>query len=355
MLLNNPSFGPTDLIKKKFQQLRQNKNIPTEVNCVVFKSRDEADHWIQLRHEGQQDGRGTKSWNAPQITRYAEKRGRKNPNIQAIKLLDFAVRQNIISPDELVNYSITTLQRYLSNPLVRNVFGLENKQDLSSKHDIQTFEKLVKKFLADAAAGKDISSRSKGDDWRAYANKIQREITDPPPETNPVVDYGANKKEADPLPKKPLMEKSKQDPVKRKYIISYDVKFSINDKILNRVYQEMRKLEVEGYEFCSAYLIRAFIERTIILYMEKHLPEELLKQSKLHTKILKTAEHLEKSGVKKTKLQALSVAASDANAMLSPFILGSMIHLSVIPTKRELLNIWDRLESVLKIIHQDLK
>jgi hypothetical protein len=149
-------------------------------------------------------------------------------------------------------------------------------------------------------------------------------------------------------------KKSKQDPAKRKNLISYNVKFSINDKVLNRIYLEMRRTEVEGYEFSAAYLIRAFVEGTILLYLEKYLPEELSKQTKLHTKILKVTDHLQANGVKKERLQPLRVAASETNSMLSPFMIGAIVHLTVIPTKRELLNIWDRLEGVLKIIHERL-
>jgi hypothetical protein len=275
--------------------------------------------------------------------------------------LDFAEKHGIITDDEKKLFSVTTLQRYLNNPVVRNVFGLQNKDDLRSKQDLDTFKRLVTHFL-DAATPKDgkklseVNSRSKGEDWRAYANKLHKEISDPPPEDNAVTDHGENQKgnKEKLKPKKPT-KKSKPDPAKRKTIISYNVKFSISNKVLNRVYQEMRKLEVEGYEFSAAYLIRTFVEGSIILYMKKHLPDESSKETKLHTKILKVSDHLKDSGVKDGKIQPLRVAGSNSNSMLSPFMLGASVHLSVIPTKRELLNIWDRLEGILEIIHEGLE
>jgi len=117
----------------------------------------------------------------------------------------------------------------------------------------------------------------------------------------------------------------------------------------------MQRTQVEGYEFSSTYLIRAFVEGTISLYLEKHLPEELKKEAKLHSKILTVCEHLQQNGVKKGKLQPLRIAASESNSMLSPFILGATIHLSIIPVKRELLSVWDRLEGALEIIHGKLQ
>jgi hypothetical protein len=355
LLLNDPSLSPTEIIRKNFQTLKRKNNVPNELRCIIFQSRDDADHWIQLKHEGQLDGRGTKRWDAPQITRYAEKRGRKNPNIQAKKLLDFAIEQEIISADESGNHSITTLQRYLSNPIFRNVLGLENREDLQSGHDLETFKKLVTRFLNDAMDGHEVNSRSKGKDWIAYANKLQHEISAPPPPSNPLTDFGYSKSEKTTLISlKPPSKQSKTDPTKRKNLISHNVKFPINDKILNKIYLEMRKLEVEGHEFSVAYLIKAFIEGTIILYMKTYLPGELKKESKLHDIIKHVSAHLEQSGVRKGKLQSLNLAGSDMNSMMSPFIIGAMVHLSVIPTKRELLNIWDRLEEILLEIHERL-
>jgi hypothetical protein len=78
------------------------------------------------------------------------------------------------------------------------VFGLENKEDLKSKHDLRTFERLVSQFLSDARPDSDkpaeVNSRSKGADWKAYANKLQLDITDPPPESNPIIDHGKESK-----------------------------------------------------------------------------------------------------------------------------------------------------------------
>lgn len=361
ILLNTPNLAPTTILKKKFESLRDGRTIPSEVSCVIFQNRDEADHWIQLRHEGLQDGIGTKSWDAPQIARYAEKRGRRNANIQAIKLLDFAVSNEIITKEEARKLSITTLQRYLSNPIFRNAFGLLNNENLESKHDRNTFEKLVRKFIYDALAGIDVHSRSKSDDWRAYANKLQIEISPPPPVTNPTQDFSlpaSTSQKQKPTDEKNISqdatnhEKSKPDPAKRRNLIPYDSKFSIKDKCLNRLYTEMKRLEVEGFEFSAAYLIRAFVEFSINLYMDKFFSEERADQSKLHSKILKVCDHLENNGVKKGKIQSLKIASSDQNSIMSPFILGAMVHLSTIPTKRELLSIWDRLEGPLKIIHE---
>lgn len=353
LLLNNPELTPVKSMIKQFRQLQKNNSIPTKIECTIFDNRDDADHWMQLRHEGQQDGIGTKPWDAPQKARYSKKRGRRNPNIQSIQLLDYATDKKIIKDSNKDNYSITTLQRYLNNPVVRNVFGLKNRETLESKQSEPAFEKLVERFLKDYDEGI-VNSRSKQDDWKNYANTLQKEVSDPPAAENRFVDYSEKtKKKAG--NKNKQKTRSRPDPAKRKYLLPGDIKFSIKNKTLNRIYWELQRLQIEEHEFSTVYLFRAFLEGTAILYLKKYLPNALQIESKLHKKLAKVSEHLEMhQNVKPGKLKSLNTARSDKNALISPLMLGSMIHLTVIPSKRELLGIWDSMEEVLLIIHEYL-
>lgn len=140
MLLNNPDLCRKPHLRKKLVEFKKKNNIPSRLECVVFNSRDDADHWMQLRHEGQQEGIGTKGWDADQKARYSDKMGRISPNIQAVKLLDYAQDEKIITADEVKNISITTLTRYLSNPVFRNIFGLRDNKALESNQDEDSFK-----------------------------------------------------------------------------------------------------------------------------------------------------------------------------------------------------------------------
>jgi hypothetical protein len=358
LLLNNPELSPTPNLKKQLRLLNEKNTFPTELECIIFDSRESADHWIQLRHEGLQNGIGTKQWDATQIGRYSEKRGRTNANIQAIKLLDFAIKYGIISKDDRSKYSITTLQRYLNNPVVRNIFGLEGKEKLLTKHTVDTFIKLVERFLLDAETGT-VNSRSKQAEWIDYANTLQKEVSDPPTSSNELIDLlepkeASNSEKSKDTGKKKQLSREKQDPSKRKYLVPYDVRFSIKDNTLNRVYLEMRNLEIEGHEFSIAYLFRAFLEASAYLYLKKYKPEETQTDKKLQRKLIAVSEHLKEQGVREQKLRSLNIATSDKNSLISPLMIGSMVHLSIIPNKRELIGIWDRMEEILLIIHDKL-
>ncbi len=348
LLLNNPSLCPTKDLAKKIRQIKTNGSIPSEIECVIFDDRESADHWMQLRHEGQQEGVGTKKWDADQKARHAEKHGRKNPNIQATKLLDYALNQGIISYDEKSDYSITTLQRYLNNPVVRNVFGLEDRDNLTSRHEKNDFKRLIIRFLDDAKDDSIISSRSKQKDWVDYANVLSKQVVDPPSKSNPLTNYSVEPENK--VKETPAKKRSKKDPSKRKFLIPQEISFPIGDKTVRRVYQEIRNLEIDGHEFAVAYLFRAFLEGLAVCYFKKNLPNELQKDTMLHNKLQVISSHLLSNGIKKKDLRSLNIAASSENSLLSPLIIGSMVHLSIIPTKRELIAIWDRMENIMQTI-----
>ncbi len=123
---------------------------------------------------------------------------------------------------------------------------------------------------------------------------------------------------------------------------------------MRRLYNELRRLKIEDHEFSVAFLLRAFIEKMAILYLQKHLPNVLQKDTKLHIKLQHMRDDLKKKGINEKKLSPLSIATSDKNSLLSPLMLGSMVHSNIIPTKRELINIWDRMQEVLFLINKYL-
>src|SRR5690606_17584635 len=45
-------------------------DVPTELSCVVFESREDSNHWISINHNGLQDGRGQIPWDSEQKERF---------------------------------------------------------------------------------------------------------------------------------------------------------------------------------------------------------------------------------------------------------------------------------------------
>lgn len=366
LLLHNPELCDDNNTKKLLKSYKKDGNLSTKVRCIVFNSREEADPWIKRRHGGAQDGVGTINWSAQQTAIYDARRGNTNKNIQAQRLLDYAVEAGIISTNERSNYSVTTLQRYLGNPVFRNALGLDNTQDITTRHTKEIFDQFVIRFLQDTIPDEDgnavVNSRSKSEDWKDYANTLSKEIAPAPGKNQPPQNHSTTQNNSTLAPNPSTQpgsgnkattqqKRSKPDPAKRKYLLSACAPFSINDPILQRIYQELKRLEIENFEFCTAFLIRAFTEKTAVLYLKKNRQNSLQNESKLHKKFQWIKEDLEEKGIDlKSVEKTFNTMISDKNSLLSPHMMGATIHGSTIPNKRELINIWDRLEPVLRLI-----
>jgi len=91
------------------------------IKAVLMPDRESARRWIELRHTGQNNGRGIVDWNGVQTARF---RGDK-----VLKLLELVKAKGNLTPEELAvianNFPITTLDRIISNPGVRQSLGIQ--------------------------------------------------------------------------------------------------------------------------------------------------------------------------------------------------------------------------------------
>ena len=97
-LLQDPDKAGSEKEKRYFANLAQGMlHAIDKVNAMVFDSRDAARRWFALRHEGEQDGVGTKAWDADQKTRVSVRTQGKNPNAQALLVLDYARQHQLLN------------------------------------------------------------------------------------------------------------------------------------------------------------------------------------------------------------------------------------------------------------------
>ncbi|MBX3069012.1 MAG: hypothetical protein KF883_00790 [Thermomicrobiales bacterium] len=70
-LLGDPKLADDAVHRAAFERVaKKGKQAPKSVYCAVAASRDEADHWITLRHTGANDGVGVRGWSAEQNARH---------------------------------------------------------------------------------------------------------------------------------------------------------------------------------------------------------------------------------------------------------------------------------------------
>ncbi|WP_277188622.1 hypothetical protein [Caballeronia sp. BR00000012568055] len=359
-LLSDPEKAP-DGHRTYFRELSKKASPPDAIDVVVFNDRDSARQWIELRHEGALNGIGTRQWNATQKARFnAQGSSTSNPNAQALLMVEYAERRGLISAAERAALSLTTLTRFLSNPVFRNVLGLASAKDLSALVPQSEFDRGVEKFLRDALEGKEtgVHSRTTKQDREDYGRKLQKQGVAPSSRLSEPVSFPdkAPSKSLESRPNAQTASTPRRDnksPDKRSKVIPSRFTARISDKVLKRLYDELKTLDADEYCFSCAYLLRAVLEQTVRLFLKKRGKGNT---AELHVLLGRVADLLQNDdGFSAPQVKYLRTMASDRDSKASPETLGAFIHGSQIPTSVELAKAWDNLSEVLTFIFNELE
>lgn len=350
-LLHDPEKAPTESGRKAFRLLKSSLNAPIkEVEVVVFPSREAARHWMRLRHEGELKGAGTKSWKAPQITRF-NAGGDKvdNPNVLAHELLAYALNRKLITQDDHDQTKITTLTRFLNGPVFRNTLAITSHRQLETDAHQEEFDRCIERFLRDARTpSSDVHSRTTIQDRERYARHLMKEGIAPIARTSNPVRLHPQSGKMD-APKDGSGQSENRSPDKRRHVIPSDFRCVIKDRVHKRIYDELKHIDTEEHTFASAYLLRAFIELTTRAFCNKYKVAH--PKPDLHLWIGNAADHLLTEGVNAKKLKALRVMANQRDSGYSPESLGAAVHGGgLIPTRTDLNRYWDSMEGGLRLM-----
>ena len=167
-LLNDPDLAPADQ-RSDFERAASTWTPIDQVFAIVFGNRDEVRLWLDRIHAGFAEGRGRRQWNAEQKARNSGYS--KNDLAQAV--LDAGEERGFISAPARRG-RLSTVQRYLGNPHMRNVLGLDvsDLENISTELPEEDFEIVFKRFMEDVAQ-KRITTRENSPSIRDYANTLR--------------------------------------------------------------------------------------------------------------------------------------------------------------------------------------
>lgn len=114
-------------IRDKFKTLSISYNeAPIEsMNCVVFESRKDASHWIELRHRGENQGVGIVQWDAQATDRFRETlTGKVSPEKQVLEFVKQAGGLRPAAEKGIDKFPLSSLRRLVGDPDVRERLGL---------------------------------------------------------------------------------------------------------------------------------------------------------------------------------------------------------------------------------------
>lgn len=131
-LLLKPSLAPSAELRKRFADASTGFEVPRRIEVVEALHRDAAEHWIRLRHTGQNQGVGVVKWSPAEVGRFAARTKPSASNYtENARLLIDAVREWYPNDEEIARNAqsirdrrITNLGRMLADPAFRQHLGL---------------------------------------------------------------------------------------------------------------------------------------------------------------------------------------------------------------------------------------
>lgn len=120
----------------------------------------------------------------------------------------------------------------------------------------------------------------------------------------------------------------------------------VADKVLVRLRKEMLALDTEGHEFAVNYLLRAFVERVLVMYYRKKIPTRKYDNDLQLTQ--RCAQDAQQEQAPRNIQDILNQAAANTHIAHSLYTLGTAIHGGTFPNRRQLNAVFDTWEPALK-------
>lgn len=363
MLESIPDAPGIPAFRKRMKHLAK-AALAAEINkatVFLFASREASKVWIKLKHTGENDGAGTVPWDGSAKARF------RNTGDIGLELLDFGKSQNWFSDEDLTKngpFPITTLNRLLGDPAVREAFGLELASgELKSTVTPDELGKAITRVVSDLSSGKgdgkwNVTTLKLKGDRKAYLEQFPAELL-----PDGIGNTAAWQVDVDadlPVQDKPLATpKTRARSTARTTLIPKD--FVINTSTasprLNKIYKELKQIPVDKAENSVAVLLRVFIELCLddlIARLKFHVPRvgkqaSIAEKAKAAASYFKSKQLLDRhqEGIVQ-RLTAEETAREDSSSIFTLHAFVHSRHASPLPS--ELKTIWDTISPFMRLI-----
>jgi hypothetical protein len=356
-LLENPELIPetNKSLLNRFKKLSEkySKSAIEKIPCVLFNEEKDAEHWIELKHTGQNDGVGTVGWDAQQKARFDERvKGAAN---YALQIIDFLKKHEAVDEElkkKLGKVKSSSLQRLATDPDFRKLAGIEIKNGkLTTCYEPFEIVKPLSKVASDLLR-KDFTVKNiyYKDDRLNYLESFKK--TDLPDKSEELA--GDWELISNSPPKKidkgklnlKVAKRSKTIISKRHTIIPKSTILTINQPRVNKIYHELKDLDLKDFENSGAIAFRVFIELSMDSYLEKHPISGVNINSSLSNKLKSVATDLQNKGhLDKHKLKGAYTASTMKDSIFSIDTFNAFVHNKDFhPEPETLKKNWDNLE-----------
>ena len=308
-LLNNP-----DRIKEinpsfcsKFKDLRLNFSVPESLDVCIFDSELDMRHWMEIRHMGEQNGRGLSKWNSVQKSRYMRM---QTGSDALLDFWDWMIEKGVLSEQAIRSVTKTNWQRILREkyfPFLKIVF---NKKYYISESDLQLFTERIR-CIQTHLEGQTVAivyDQAKIDEFYdmiayelygvPYLNVIENEaqaqidldtsnnFDDESSDGNNTFGYEDNSAEslqrANQLdnPEEETNDTNNQNGFQKDIfnncatIIPYGYRIGTSNMRLNKIIKELKKLNPDEYPNACGTVLRALFELSAKVFLERCTGED---------------------------------------------------------------------------------
>jgi len=288
-LFRKPSILTNTSLRQKYSKLNEKHEgkIVKSIECLVVDSREEANLWIERKHEGEMSGAGTVRWDNVQKSRFlASKTGKDSKAVQLIDFMKTATNGDAEFAAQLAKVSATNLERLISTPEVCSDLGLVyNHGEFSSKYEweevLKGLKAIVKRLSQDDFNVSQIYL--KDDRLKFMGNIPPEELPDNSKRTNDawkLKNYRASKSgqsnsdsgneaSSDSQTSSHSGTGGFQRSTKRWKFILDGLTIEIPNDRVNRIYSELKLLSLNSMTNTCAVMLRVFLELSADAYLEQ--------------------------------------------------------------------------------------
>lgn len=351
--LISAALSPRDA--RKFARLSGDwaRNPLQELPCVLFKVEDEAGHWIELRHTGQNQGSGLVEWASTEKDRYkARHAGRRSP---AGQVIEFVEQRGSLSADaRSSNVGIlTNLERLLSSPDARLALGIDIVQgEVIALHDADAISKSLTRVVEDLKIGRvKVPDIYNAEHRKAYAQGLPRSVRPTRKSLLPaaVSLAGLTAGRSTP-PANKRRKKAATKPPARTTVIPKASALDIDQPRINAIHNELLSLTAQQYPNACAVLLRVFIELSVDHFLAEHkLPPST--DDPLAKRLKAAAKKLKVDGAISEQLRRAVEHIADGPSPIAPGVstLNQYVHNRYThPKPPELFAAWDELQPLME-------
>jgi hypothetical protein len=317
-MLHNPDLAEGTAIAAAIKRIAAGGKPPDEVDCARVGSRQEAAHWMELRHRGEAEGAGTVRWNA-----FAANRFSHAPGTQAAHAIGFlesvaeGYPKNEVIQDlarRVAEKRLTTLGRLVADPNFRDQCGMKEEDGvITFEFPATALQDFFEHVLGDIAADVTVSQLKSKPQRTDYLNKApkpdaSKRLSDPKP-LSEKPSAGAK-----PKPK----PKPKPGPAKPFKDLSLTNLGSKTQSLL----REFRSLNVDRTPTACAVLVRSIVELAVEEFIDT---KKLQRQGKLKQRIRTCLNEIDSIN-KDQRFTGVRQGLADGTSLLAVSTLHGFVH-----------------------------